>query len=303
MLTKFWVSYNSLGNIEEGIYNFCFNIFFTFGKEPTVKEDKMSEEKLNLSWSNFESAASKTVRDLFSDTEFADVTLASDDEEQMQAHKVILCAASPFFRRIILKNPHQHPLLFLRNVKMKTLKSVINFIYLGQTEVEQDELETFLAIARDLEIKGLTNEVKEKQRNPTFDDIDEDGTDTKQGTLNESIPSNEDFKHMIHEERISTENLVDADLLDLEAELLDLEAKPAYNESSDEKIMPFYPLRDSMGRYPCNKCDYTAKSPSLLKQHAYGIHEGVRYPCEHCEYKATQRSSLNRHMIRHSQNI
>ena len=93
-------------------------------------------ESFNLSWSNFESAALQTVQDLFSDTEFVDVTLASDDEEQIKAHKVILCAASPFFKRIISNNPHQHPLLFLRNINIKTLKSIIRFIYMGQTEVD-----------------------------------------------------------------------------------------------------------------------------------------------------------------------
>ena len=47
-------------------------------------------ESFNLSWSNFESAALQTVQNLFSDTELVDVTLASDDDKQIKAHKVIL---------------------------------------------------------------------------------------------------------------------------------------------------------------------------------------------------------------------
>ena len=141
----------------------------------------------------------------------------------------------------------------------------------------------------------MSNEAKENQQKltdvkPEFP-LDQGGTD--KSTLNEFIPSSEDFKHMIQEERVSTENIVDA-------ELLDLEVKSIYNESSEEKIMPFHPLRDYRGRYPCNKCNYKAKNPSLLKLHVDGIHEGVRYPCEQCEYKATQKSSLNRHKMRHS---
>ena len=36
---------------------------------------------------------------------------------------------------------------------------------MGQTEVEQEELETFLAIAKDLEVKGLTSEMETKESN------------------------------------------------------------------------------------------------------------------------------------------
>ena len=74
----------------------------------------MSGEKFNLAWNDFECSVSQTVRDLLSDTDFADVTLASHDDEQIRAHKFMLCSASPFFKRILLKNPHPNPLLFLQ---------------------------------------------------------------------------------------------------------------------------------------------------------------------------------------------
>merc|ERR1712129_313413 len=120
----------------------------------------MAQEKFNLQWREFNQSAEQTIKDLFSDDYFTDVTLVSHDEKQIQAHKVILCGASPFFRRILMKNPHQNPLLFLKGVQMRTLRSLVNFIYLGQAEVEQDQLEMFLAAAKDLEIKGLSQEDK-----------------------------------------------------------------------------------------------------------------------------------------------
>ena len=54
---------------------------------------------------------------------------------------------------MLLQNVHPHPLIHLRGVRDSVLKSVIEFIYLGQTEVDQHELPTFMNVARDLEIR------------------------------------------------------------------------------------------------------------------------------------------------------
>ena len=49
----------------------------------------MANEKLCLRWTDFESNISGALRDLREDQGFYDVTLACD-EDQIQAHKVIL---------------------------------------------------------------------------------------------------------------------------------------------------------------------------------------------------------------------
>ena len=54
----------------------------------------MTQEKFNLQWREFKQSAEQTIKDLFSDDYFTDVTLVSHDEKQIQAHKVILCGAS-----------------------------------------------------------------------------------------------------------------------------------------------------------------------------------------------------------------
>jgi len=115
----------------------------------------MSSEKFCLRWNDFESNISSAFRELRDDKDFFDVTLACDDE-QIQAHKVILSACSPFFRNILRRNPHQHPLLYLKGVKYTDLQSVLNFMYHGEVNVAQEELNSFLAVAEDLRVKGLT---------------------------------------------------------------------------------------------------------------------------------------------------
>ena len=115
----------------------------------------MATEKFCLRWNDFESNISVAFRELREEKDFFDVTLACDDN-QVQAHKVILSACSPFFRNILRKNPHQHPLLYLKGVKYQELLSVLNFMYQGEVNVAQEELNSFLAVAEELRVKGLT---------------------------------------------------------------------------------------------------------------------------------------------------
>eukprot|EP00090_Calanus_glacialis_P001651 TRINITY_DN11188_c0_g1_i5.p1 TRINITY_DN11188_c0_g1~~TRINITY_DN11188_c0_g1_i5.p1 ORF type:complete len:385 (-),score=96.79 TRINITY_DN11188_c0_g1_i5:794-1864(-) len=114
-----------------------------------------TSEKFCLRWNDFETNISSAFRELREEKDFFDVTLACDDS-QIQAHKVILSACSPFFRNVLRRNPHQHPLLYLKGVKYNELLSVLNFMYLGEVNVAQEELNSFLAVAEDLRVKGLT---------------------------------------------------------------------------------------------------------------------------------------------------
>merc|ERR1712106_83794 len=116
---------------------------------------KMGSEKFCLRWNDFESNISSAFRELREDKDFFDITLACDDE-QIQAHKVILSACSSFFRNVLRRNSHQHPLLYLKGVKFTDLQSVLNFMYHGEVNVAQEELNSFLAVAEDLKVKGLT---------------------------------------------------------------------------------------------------------------------------------------------------
>merc|ERR1719317_1375497 len=97
---------------------------------------------------------------------FFDVTVACD-EEQLQAHKLILSACSPFFKGVLRRNQHQHPLLYLKGVSFRDMEAVLNFMYHGEVNVAQDELNSFLQVAEDLKVKGLTqNNINNKATEP-----------------------------------------------------------------------------------------------------------------------------------------
>ena len=126
-------------------------------------------EKFCLRWNEFEKNISTSFRELREDKDFFDVTLACENN-QIQAHKVILSACSPFFRSVLKQNPHPHPLLYLKGVRYEDITSVLSFMYHGEVNISQDELNSFLEVAEDLKVKGLTqnnlNEEKSEIKPP-----------------------------------------------------------------------------------------------------------------------------------------
>jgi len=125
--------------------------------------DKMGSEKFCLRWNDFEKNISSAFKELRDDKDLFDVTLACEDE-QIKGHKVILAACSPFFRNILRRNQHEHPLLYMKGVKYTDLQAVLNFMYHGEVNVAQEELNSFLSVAEDLRVKGLTQNTAEAKQ-------------------------------------------------------------------------------------------------------------------------------------------
>jgi len=123
----------------------------------------MGSEKFSLRWNDFETNINEAFRELRDGKDFFDVTLVCDDE-QIQAHKVVLGACSPFFRTMLRRNTHQHPLIYLRGVQFSDLQSVLNFMYQGEVNIAQEELNSFLAVAEDLRVKGLTQKQTDSEK-------------------------------------------------------------------------------------------------------------------------------------------
>merc|ERR1719430_1859553 len=113
-------------------------------------------QKLCLNWKNFQTNISTAFRDLRSDNDFADVTLACEDGQLFSAHKVILASSSPFFMGILKKYKNPQPLIFLKGMRSEDLSAILDFFYFGETNIDQESLDAFLGLAEDLKVLGLT---------------------------------------------------------------------------------------------------------------------------------------------------
>jgi len=86
-----------------------------------------------------------------------DLTLACEDHQLLQAHKIVLSAGSSFFERILERYKHPSPLIYLRGVKSNQMQVLLDLMYSGEAIVGQDMLESFLVIGGELGVRGLVN--------------------------------------------------------------------------------------------------------------------------------------------------
>lgn len=114
-------------------------------------------EKFNLQWTDFQSNILQTFKRIRKDKDFLNVTLVTEDETQLEAHKVILSASSPFLENILRNSPHPHPMLFLSGINSYILNLILDYVYFGEVQVLQEHLQEFLSSARKLKVSGLSN--------------------------------------------------------------------------------------------------------------------------------------------------
>ena len=75
-------------------------------------------------------------------SDYTDVTLVTDVENQVTAYKLVLGASSPFFQNIFKKNPEPNLVLFLAGVEYEILQNLIDFVNLGITDIPAEDVDT-----------------------------------------------------------------------------------------------------------------------------------------------------------------
>ena len=115
----------------------------------------VNSEKLCLQWNEFPNIVGSAFEELKDDRDLTDVTLVCKDGKEVEAHKVVLASTSPFFLELFKRNKHPHPLVFMKGVKGDDLLAMVEFLYSGEANVGQENLDTFLALAEELKLKGL----------------------------------------------------------------------------------------------------------------------------------------------------
>ncbi|XP_031346961.1 protein bric-a-brac 1 isoform X2 [Photinus pyralis] len=129
----------------------------------------MSGQHYCLRWNNYQSNMTSVFHQLLQNEAFVDVTLACKDLS-LKAHKVVLSACSSYFQKLLLENPCKHPTIIMpQDVCYDDLKFIIEFVYKGEIDVSQAELQSLLKTADQLKIKGLCeSEDKESSALPLF---------------------------------------------------------------------------------------------------------------------------------------
>ena len=259
-----------------------------------------SSEKFCLKWNDFQHNISASYNNLREDPDFSDVTLVCEDDQQIEAHRIILTACSPFLSAVLKRYNHSHPIIYMRGVKAKDLVAIVDFIYYGETNINQEDLDGFLALAEELKLKGLAQAGAE---NKTLENIDD-----KQKTQRPKHPqrdTNLKEEHIIQpditKEKESFNNStvvnhpmvpVDKILFDGNSSMEDLKLKL---DSMMEKV------DDGVYTWKCNVCGKGTKEVARrnMRTHIETHIEGLSYPCSHCDVVSRSSNSLNVHVSRH----
>ena len=115
-----------------------------------------------INWDEHSFNLSQTFKDLRSNSDFSDVTLACTDGQQFNAHKVVLSADSEFFKNILKINQKNYPLIYMRGMTSSDLTNIMDCLYYGEVNIDQNDIDDFLSIAEDLQLKGLSTSDNQK---------------------------------------------------------------------------------------------------------------------------------------------
>lgn len=111
-------------------------------------------EEYMLKWNSHNVEVITEFHELCREEKFTDVTLAADDIT-FEAHRIVLSACSPYFRKLLTITKSKHPVIFLKDVTPDHVALLLRYMYTGQIAVKKDELSTFLRTADHLRIRGL----------------------------------------------------------------------------------------------------------------------------------------------------
>ena len=112
------------------------------------------KETFCLKWEDFGKHVSISFRELRKDLDFADVTLACEDK-QFELHKLVISSGSKLFRNLLKKCKTSKPLIYLRGLQAKDLEAMVNFMYNGEVDIFEDDLNDFLILALEMQLNGL----------------------------------------------------------------------------------------------------------------------------------------------------
>ena len=253
-------------------------------------------EKLCLQWNDFQDNIKSAFGNLREDNDFADVTLACEDGQQVEAHKVILAASSPFFQKLLGRNKHVHTLIYMRGMKSDDLLAIIDFLYRGEANIYQENLESFLSIAEELQLKGLMGKTDENVKDFVADQKPSIPKSRPAFDNSANIPkkfsktsiSSENNPRAESDRTVAVSNHFSGDL-----------------DTLEEKVKSMMEISQNLrpdGRQKAYGCKVCGKegAGSAIKDHIEANHlEGIIIPCDICHKSFRSRNALRHHMRQH----
>ena len=243
-------------------------------------------EKFCLKWNDFQSNVTRSFCRLRNEDDFCDVTLVSDDKVQISAHRVVLSTCSEYFKTILKQNKHQHPLLCLEGIDSNEMKNVLDYIYNGEIQIHQEDLDRFLHVAQRLQLEGLITEDEKQDYRQDMEVKENNVIETKnqsEGTISRTKESKPIRKFETSQNIISLNGSNFTNRVEIDTQLEEL-----FERQSD-------------GKYCCRTCGKVSIRKTFAFEHAETHIDGLEYPCQFCDKSFRSRASIRMHSKSHLQ--
>ena len=260
----------------------------------------MSSEKFCLKWNDFQENIASFFHGLRIDQDFSDVTLVSEENAPVEAHRVILSACSPFFGSVLKKNKSSHPMIYMRGLKSKDLVAIVDFIYHGEARICQEDLDGFLAIAEELQLKGLTGSSDDQLK------------DEKGYNISHCQSQKLQKKPFMKQEQFSERNAALEEEFDNFNERINVDKSIAVPVESDKMVVKVDTNNDDLqtniatmmeriydeegNRWKCMVCGKLGKDKSQIGRHVECHIKGASHPCNVCGKVSRSSNALQAHV-------
>ena len=178
----------------------------------------------------------------------------------------------------------------MRGIKSKDLNSLLDFIYHGEVNIYQEDLDGFLAIAEELGLKGLTGAFSEETNYPV--------------PKLKRLMTKEEIK--LHDDNVSPDNVPAFNVeepsytvFDKSRSLVVANISVDYKEL-DEQIMSMMEKKEGIWTCKmCGKTDDKLNKKINIQHHVESVHmEDGAHPCNKCGKTFRSRPTLRKHMSR-----
>ena len=194
---------------------------------------------------------------------------------------------------MLKKNKHPHPMIYMRGLKAEDLVAMVDFLYFGEANVNQESLDVFLGLTEELRLKGLTGSSKEGH---AAEQKYLDNANTPEKNIEERkhrVKKTPDVpKSMnVYNSNAKTESSSVA-LVSVEAHQLDEQIKSMMTMTEKKMTVG----SRTQGVYACNVCGKEDKI-SNIKTHieANHIDSNISHSCDICGKISRSRDGLRQH--------
>ena len=252
----------------------------------------LPSEKFCVKWSEFQQNIATSFHDLGKEKYFSDVTLVCEEDQQIEAHKIVLAACSPFFSTLLKKNNHSHPMIYMRGLRAKDLIAVVDFIYHGEANIFQEDLDGFLALSGELQLKGLDDSQEKKvfqaKTEESFHSILNLKSEKKKYIPKQTIQYRKDSDLDIPVEKYTIQNNISPIFT----------KKTVVHNTDDLKTTLDSMIENNVGgakAWRCTVCGREIHDRRDMRRHVETHIEGLSYPCNLCDAVKRSSNSLNSH--------